>query len=101
MNRVLPAEGAVLVQLQTVGSVLLVLVGVVVPLLALGAAQSDLHPVAGLRHVRHLLHCLTARSKKAGHSPWAESSNVKAHRLRPLCYVTVRIRHACLPMSAQ
>ena len=46
MNRVLPAEGAVLVQFQTVGSVLLVLVGVVVPLLALGAAQSDLHPVA-------------------------------------------------------
>jgi hypothetical protein len=38
---VLPAKAAVLVQLKTVGRVLLVLVRVVVALLALGAAQGD------------------------------------------------------------
>ena len=39
----LTAEGAVLVEFQTVGGILLVLVGVVVALFALGAAQSDLN----------------------------------------------------------
>ena len=39
----LPAEGAVLVHLQTIGVVLLVLYRVVVSLLALVAAQRDLY----------------------------------------------------------
>ena len=43
MERVLLAEGAVLVEFQLVRSVLLVLHGVVVSLLALVASQSDLH----------------------------------------------------------
>ena len=38
----LAAEAAVLVELETIGIVLLVLEGVVVPLLALGANESDL-----------------------------------------------------------
>ena len=50
MNGVLSAEGAVLVHLQTVGVVLLVLVGVVVSLLALRTPQGDLHACAGLCH---------------------------------------------------
>jgi hypothetical protein len=40
---VLTAEAAVFVELQPVGVVLLVLKGVVIPLLALGAGQCDLH----------------------------------------------------------
>ena len=53
----LPAEGAVLVEFQTVGGILLVLVGVVVALFALGAAQSDLNAGTCFGHgVRHLLH---------------------------------------------
>ena len=56
MGGVLPAEGAVLVQFQTVRGVLLVLVGVVVALLALGTTQSDLDAGTGFGHgVRHLL----------------------------------------------
>jgi hypothetical protein len=41
VNRVLLAETAVLLHLKTIGVVLLVLRGVVVALLALGAGQSD------------------------------------------------------------
>ena len=52
----LTAEGAVLVEFQTVGGILLVLVGVVVALFALGAAQSDLNAGTCFGHgVRHLL----------------------------------------------
>ena len=40
VDRVLPAEGAVLVQLQTVGGILLVLLGVVVALFALVAGPT-------------------------------------------------------------
>ncbi|MPM72927.1 hypothetical protein SDC9_119903 [bioreactor metagenome] len=43
MRRVLAAETAVLAELQPLRVVLLVLVGVVVPLLALGASQGDLY----------------------------------------------------------
>ena len=43
MHRVLTAETAILVHLQAVRVVLLVLHGVVVALLALGASQSDLY----------------------------------------------------------
>ena len=54
MSGVLLAETAVLVQLYAVGGVLLVLHGVVVTLLALGAGQHNL--IAGNAcHVRHLL----------------------------------------------
>ena len=42
MEGMLAAEAAVLVELETIGIVLLVLEGVVVPLLALGAGQCDL-----------------------------------------------------------
>ena len=48
MNSVLSAEGAVLVQLQTVGGILLVLLSDVVSLLALRAPQGDLDASAGL-----------------------------------------------------
>jgi hypothetical protein len=44
----LSAEGAILVQLQAVGGILLVLHGVVVSLLALRAPQGDLDASAGL-----------------------------------------------------
>ena len=64
MQSVLSAEGAVLVELQALGGVALVLLGVVVALLALGAAQHDLHTVSGFRHSRHLLLNL-ASGKKA------------------------------------
>ena len=47
----LPAEGAVLIQFQTVGGIFLVFERVVVTLLALGAAQGDLYPVACLCHL--------------------------------------------------
>jgi hypothetical protein len=54
VSRVLLAETAVLVQLDTIGGVLLVLHGIVVTLLALGAGQH--HFVTGNAcHVRHLL----------------------------------------------
>ena len=43
MNSVLSAESAVLLHFETVGVILLVLHGVVVSLLALGASQSDFH----------------------------------------------------------
>jgi hypothetical protein len=43
VQRVLAAETAVLVELKTIGVVLLVLEGVVVSLLAFGAGQSDLN----------------------------------------------------------
>jgi hypothetical protein len=48
VNGVLPAEGAVFVQLQTVGGILLVFKGIVVSLLALRAPQGDLDARAGL-----------------------------------------------------
>ena len=41
MDGVLSAEGAILVQLKTIGGILLVLHGVVVSLLALGACQDN------------------------------------------------------------
>ena len=44
------AEAAILVQFKTIRIVLLVLLGIVVALLALGASQSDLDS-----HERHLL----------------------------------------------
>ncbi len=50
VDRVLSAEGTILVHLQTVCGVLLVLLGVVVALLALVAPQGDLHPVASFCH---------------------------------------------------
>ena len=50
MSGVLSAESAVLLHFETVGIVLLVLHGVVVSLLALGASQSDFNA-----HKRHLL----------------------------------------------
>ena len=43
MEGVLAAEAAVLHELDTIGVVLLVLEGVVVPLLAFGAGQCDLY----------------------------------------------------------
>ena len=48
VNSVLSAEGTILVQLQTVGGILLVLHGVVVSLLALRAPEGDLDASAGL-----------------------------------------------------
>ena len=39
----LPAETAILVELETIGIVLLVLDRIVVPLLAFGAGKCDLH----------------------------------------------------------
>ena len=54
VSRMLLAETAVLVQFDTIGGVLLVLHGIVVTLLALGAGQH--HFVTGNAcHVRHLL----------------------------------------------
>ena len=53
----LAAEAAVLVELETIGIVLLVLEGVVVPLLALGAGQCDLDA-----HCRYPPKYLTARA---------------------------------------
>ena len=50
MHRVLPAERAILHELDLVGRVLLVLESIVVSLLALIASQSDLYA-----HFRHLL----------------------------------------------
>jgi hypothetical protein len=47
MNSVLSAEGAVLVQFQTIRGILLVLHGVVVSLLALGTPQGDLNARTG------------------------------------------------------
>jgi hypothetical protein len=46
MSGMLFAEAAVLRHLQSVGIVLLVLHGIVVALLALGASQSDLNPLS-------------------------------------------------------
>jgi hypothetical protein len=43
MRRVFLAEAAVLRHFQTIGTVLLVLRGVVIALLALGAGESDFH----------------------------------------------------------
>ena len=43
MEGLLAAEPAILVELQTIGIVLLVLEGIVIPLLALGAGQRDLN----------------------------------------------------------
>jgi hypothetical protein len=43
VNRVLPAEAAVLVELKTIGIVLFILEGIVISLLAFGAGQGDLH----------------------------------------------------------
>ena len=43
MEGLLAAEPAILVELQTIGIVLLVLKGIVIPLLALGAGQRDLN----------------------------------------------------------
>ena len=43
MQSVLPAETAILVELKTIGIVLLVLESVVVSLLAFGASQRDLN----------------------------------------------------------
>ena len=43
VSGVLSAESAVLLHLETIGVILLVLHGVVVSLLALGASQSDIH----------------------------------------------------------
>ena len=48
VDGVLLAEGAILVQLKTVGGILLVFHGVVVSLLALRAPQGDLDASAGL-----------------------------------------------------
>jgi hypothetical protein len=54
MIGVLPAKTAVLAQLDPVGRILLVLHGVVVPLLALGASQHNLL-ANGVCHLGHLL----------------------------------------------
>lgn len=43
MKGVLTAETAILVELETIGIVLLVLEGIVVPLLAFGAGKCDLY----------------------------------------------------------
>jgi hypothetical protein len=50
MNGVLSAEGAKLVHFQTVGSILLILAGVVVALFALRASEGDLNSCAGFCH---------------------------------------------------
>ena len=50
MNRVLAAEGAILVHLELVGRIFLVLHGVVVPLLALAASEGDLDTRTCFRH---------------------------------------------------
>ena len=52
VDGVLSAEGAILIQLQTIRGILLVLHGIVVSLLALRASQGDLHPCAGFRHIQ-------------------------------------------------
>ena len=51
VERVLSAEGAILVQLKTIGGILLVLHGVVVSLLALRAPKGDLDARACLCHL--------------------------------------------------
>ena len=60
MSGVLSAESAVLLHFETVGVILLVLHGVVVSLLALGASQSDFNAhigtslkIASLYHSAH------------------------------------------------
>ena len=71
VDRVLPAEGAVLVELQTVSGVLFVFLGVVVALLALVAPQGDLHPVASFCHMfRHLLITCRANKKEPVPADW-------------------------------
>ena len=51
VDGVLSAERTILVQLQTIGGILLVLHGIIVSLLALRASEGDLHPCAGFRHI--------------------------------------------------
>jgi hypothetical protein len=85
VERVLSAEGAILVQLQLVGSVLLVLHGIVVSLLALVASQSDFH--AHLTAPPYYWYpvpasagdtdCLPAVFKSGPHAPKAKNAHDK------------------------
>ena len=61
VSGVLSAESAVLLHLETIGVILLVLHGVVVSLLALGASQSDFHAHNGTSLI--LPPCITSSSK--------------------------------------
>ena len=61
MSGVLSAESAVLLHLETIGVILLVLHGVVVSLLALGASQSDFNAHNGTSLI--LPPCITSSSK--------------------------------------
>jgi hypothetical protein len=70
----LPTEGAILVQFQTVRVILLVLDGVVVALLALVAAQGDFHPVASFCHISAPPYYLTGKTKKLKPALFAVSS---------------------------
>ncbi len=59
------AELAILFKLDTIGIVLLVLIGIVIPLLANGASKSDLVPIGAFSHVSLRLYAQPyPRSKK-------------------------------------
>lgn len=74
VNGMLPTEGTILVQFQTVRVILLVLDGVVVALLALVAAQGDFHPVASFCHISAPPYYLTGKTKKLKPALFAVSS---------------------------
>ena len=102
MNGVLSAEGAVLVHLQTVGVVLLVLVGVVVSLLALRTPQGDLYACAGLCHTFGTSFNISGTSafeptaKKLDTARLGRIQQQKAQSA-PVCYGEIRQLPPCVP----
>ena len=101
VERVLSAEGAVLVSLQTVGSVLLVLVGDVVALFALGASQGDLHPRTGFCHVSAPPSMVRAQQKMPGPAIPNPSTFEKGTGKARLQSKHGRFGMICLPMSSR
>lgn len=80
MLGVLSAEGAILASLKLFGSILLVLDGIVVPLLALVTSQCDLDSVVS-HTFRHLLYYLSAL--RCGHLP--PCMGIGENFLRKIC----------------
>ncbi len=68
----LPAEGAELAQFDAVGGVLLVFLGGVIALLAIGASQDNVRASVLSCHCEHLFsECLYLMFPRRGHSPAA------------------------------
>jgi hypothetical protein len=67
VHGVLSAEGAVLLEFQTLSGVTLVLCGVVIALLALRTPQCDLDTVTGFRHIgTSFLYCRSKQKRRNG-----------------------------------